>query len=74
VRHKMLDALGDLALTGYPVLGHYHGQLAGHALTNELLRQVFADPANYEIVTCDEDMAALLPGAGVHLDEIPEVA
>jgi hypothetical protein len=42
VRHKMLDALGDLALAGGPVLGRYTGVRAGHALTNRLLREVFA--------------------------------
>lgn len=74
VRHKMLDALGDLGLAGFPILGHYHGFRAGHALTNELLRVLFADPAAYEIIECDAETAARLPGAGVHLEEIPEVA
>ncbi len=74
VRHKMLDALGDLALAGLPILGHYQGERAGHALTNDLLRALFADPAAYEIVTCDAAMSARLPGAGVHWGEVPEVA
>ena len=74
VRHKMLDALGDLALAGAPILGHYQGMRAGHALTNDLLHALFADPANYEWVTCDPSMALRLPGAGVHWGEIPEVA
>ncbi len=50
VRHKILDAVGDLYLAGMPVLGHYRGVKAGHALNNRLLRAVFADPANYRIV------------------------
>jgi len=74
VRHKMLDALGDLALAGAPILGHYQGMRAGHALTNDLLHALFSDPANYEWVECDLDMARRLPGAGVHWGEIPEVA
>ncbi|MEL7253535.1 MAG: UDP-3-O-acyl-N-acetylglucosamine deacetylase [Pseudomonadota bacterium] len=74
VRHKMLDALGDLGLAGYPILGHYQGIRAGHALTNDLLRALFADSEAFEIVECDADMVALLPGAGVHLGELPEVA
>ncbi|MEM6589540.1 MAG: UDP-3-O-acyl-N-acetylglucosamine deacetylase [Pseudomonadota bacterium] len=74
VRHKMLDALGDLGLAGYPILGHYKGIRAGHALTNDLLRALFADREAFEIVECDADMLALLPGAGVHLGELPEVA
>lgn len=74
VRHKMLDALGDLALAGLPILGHYQGVRAGHALTNDLLHALFADPEAFEIVNCDAEMAARLPGAGVHWGEIPEVA
>lgn len=74
VRHKMLDALGDLALAGMPILGHYQGLRAGHAVTNDLLRALFDQPDAYEIVTCDETMAARLPGAGVHWGEIPDVA
>ncbi|MEO0569231.1 MAG: UDP-3-O-acyl-N-acetylglucosamine deacetylase [Pseudomonadota bacterium] len=74
VRHKMLDALGDLALAGLPILGHYQGVRAGHALTNDLLRALFDKPEAYEIITCDALTAARLPGAGVHWAEIPEVA
>jgi len=74
VRHKMLDALGDLALAGLPILGHYQGERAGHAVTNDLLRALFARPEAFEIVTCDAETAARLPGAGVHWGEIPEVA
>lgn len=74
VRHKMLDALGDLALAGLPILGHYRGERAGHAVTNDLLRALFARPEAFEIVTCDAETAARLPGAGVHRGEIPEVA
>jgi len=65
VRHKMLDALGDLALAGGPILGRYVGVRAGHALTNRLLRAVFADPASHEWITCDPAMARVLPGMGV---------
>lgn len=74
VRHKMLDALGDLYLAGAPILGTYTGVRAGHALTNELLRTLFATPGAFRIVECDAQIAARLPGAGVHLEEIPAVA
>jgi UDP-3-O-[3-hydroxymyristoyl] N-acetylglucosamine deacetylase len=74
VRHKMLDALGDLALAGAPILGHYEGHKAGHALTNALLRALFAAPDAYRVVLCDPDLAAQLPGAGVERHEIPAVA
>ena len=65
VRHKMLDALGDLALAGAPILGAYRGVRAGHGATNKLLRVLFADPDAYAFVTLDAEAAAQLPGAGV---------
>ena len=74
VRHKMLDALGDLALAGGPILGRYTGHRAGHAITNKLLRKLFATPGSFRIRTCDAETAALLPGVGVRLDEMPAVA
>lgn len=74
VRHKMLDALGDLALAGLPILGHYEGVRAGHAMTNALLHALFAAPDAYRVVIVDEKTAARLPGAGVERAEIPAVA
>lgn len=75
VRHKMLDALGDLALAGGPLIGHYVGERAGHALTNTLLRELFATPGAVREVTCDLAMAMRLPGQGLIWSEIPtEVA
>jgi UDP-3-O-[3-hydroxymyristoyl] N-acetylglucosamine deacetylase len=74
VRHKMLDALGDLALAGAPILGAYTGHRAGHALTNDLLRTLFATPGAFRMLVCDATSAARLPGAGVHAGEIPAVA
>lgn len=71
VRHKMLDALGDLMLAGAPILGRYTGHRAGHGITNSLLRAVFADQSNYEWVICDAETCAQLPGAGLHPGEIP---
>ncbi|MGX0877254.1 UDP-3-O-[3-hydroxymyristoyl] N-acetylglucosamine deacetylase [Roseovarius sp. MBR-154] len=74
VRHKMLDAMGDLGLAGVAILGHYRGHLAGHALTAALLRAVFADPSNYEIATCDSRTAAGLPGAGLYSESLARAA
>ncbi len=65
VRHKMLDALGDLALAGAPILGRYSGLRAGHALTNALLRRAFATPGAMRRVTLDRAALAKQPGAGV---------
>lgn len=47
VRHKILDGIGDLALCGAPILGHFHGEASGHALNQALLRAVFDDPSAY---------------------------
>jgi UDP-3-O-[3-hydroxymyristoyl] N-acetylglucosamine deacetylase len=71
VRHKMLDALGDLALAGGPLLGRYVGDRAGHALTNTLLRELFATPGAARRVDCDMAMTARLPGQGLVWSEIP---
>src|SRR5579862_5791284 len=49
VRHKILDAIGDLALAGAPVIGRFEGRRSGHALNNRLLHALFSDPANYEV-------------------------
>lgn len=74
VRHKMLDALGDIALAGAPLIGHYIGERAGHSLTNRLLRELFTTPDAVRMVTCDAQMATRLPGYGLVWDEIPAVA
>ena len=50
VRHKVLDAVGDLALAGAPLIGRYEGVRAGHAMNNRVLRALFADRSAWEIV------------------------
>lgn len=47
VRHKILDAIGDMALAGGPLIARFEGRKSGHALNNALLRALFADRANY---------------------------
>jgi UDP-3-O-[3-hydroxymyristoyl] N-acetylglucosamine deacetylase len=74
VRHKMLDALGDLALAGAPILGRYTGVRAGHMLTNRLLRALFAAPAAWRFVECTPQQAARLPGSGVKHADLADVA
>lgn len=74
VRHKMLDALGDLALAGGPVLGRYIGNRAGHTLTNRLLRALFATPGAAIWVECVPETSRQLPGAGVSLADLAAVA
>ncbi|MFN3524904.1 MAG: UDP-3-O-acyl-N-acetylglucosamine deacetylase [Paracoccus sp. (in: a-proteobacteria)] len=65
VRHKMLDAMGDLALAGAPLLAQYQGHKAGHAMTNRLLRALFADPTAWRWEACSPALEGRLPGAGV---------
>lgn len=74
VRHKMLDAMGDLALAGGPVLGRYTGIRAGHALTNRLLRALFATPGAWQMVECSTPTKQKLPGVGVGRGDVPRVA
>jgi UDP-3-O-[3-hydroxymyristoyl] N-acetylglucosamine deacetylase len=58
VRHKALDAVGDLYLLGHPLIGAFHGHKSGHAMNNQLLRALLADASAWEEVTF-EDVAAL---------------
>ena len=48
VRHKILDAIGDMALAGAPLVARFEGRKSGHTTNNALLRKLFADPSNYE--------------------------
>ncbi|MFY0597398.1 MAG: UDP-3-O-acyl-N-acetylglucosamine deacetylase [Cognatishimia sp.] len=74
VRHKMLDALGDLYTAGLPILGRYVGHRSGHAMTNKLLRALMSDPDAFCIVECSAETAARLPGVGATMSEMPAVA
>ncbi len=59
VRHKVLDAVGDLYLAGAPIIGHYHGVCSGHAQSNELLHALFADKDAWSLdVMTAAEMAA----------------
>ncbi len=73
VRHKMLDAVGDLALAGCPVVGTFKGYRSGHAVTIELLRKLFDTPGAFEIAEADPATASFLPGAGASPADIPTV-
>ncbi len=54
VRHKILDAIGDLYLAKYSLIGHFSAYKSGHALNNQLVRALYADKNNFEIVTFDD--------------------
>ena len=58
VKHKILDAMGDLYLLGKPLLAAYSAFRSGHALNNKLLRELLAHPEAYEIVSFTDDKTA----------------
>ena len=64
IRHKALDAIGDLYLIGRPLLASFTAFKSGHALNNKLLRALMADPESTEVVTFDraEDAPAGVAG------------
>lgn len=64
VRHKILDAIGDLYLIGHPLLASYVAHKSGHTLNNLLLRALLAQPDAYEIVSFDKLEAAPRAYAG----------
>jgi len=61
VRHKVLDAVGDLALAGYRIHGRFHGVRSGHALNNRLLRKLFATEGAYEIARVGSEIQNTRP-------------
>ena len=69
VKHKVLDAIGDLYLLGHSLLGAYSGYKSGHELNNQLLRQLLRQPDSWEEVTFEQKQGApisyLHPAAAV---------
>lgn len=57
VRHKALDAIGDLYVLGAPILGRFEGELAGHGINNQLVRAVAARPDAWRIRTFADEIA-----------------
>ncbi|RAK51276.1 UDP-3-O-acyl-N-acetylglucosamine deacetylase [Phenylobacterium deserti] len=57
VRHKALDAIGDLYVLGMPILGRFEGELAGHALNNQLVRALLARPDAWQVITLVDEIA-----------------
>ncbi len=58
VKHKVLDAIGDLYLLGHSLIGEFHGHKSGHALNNRLLRELLSTEEAWELVTFDDEAAA----------------
>ena len=57
VKHKVLDAIGDLYLLGHSLIGAYHAHKSGHELNNKLLRTLMADASAWEEVSYQDDPA-----------------
>jgi UDP-3-O-[3-hydroxymyristoyl] N-acetylglucosamine deacetylase len=55
VRHKILDAIGDLHVAGHPIIGSFEGYKSGHAINNKLLRKLFNNPDCWEFVTFENE-------------------
>lgn len=53
-RHKTLDSIGDLYLSGSRIMGHFHGVKSGHSLNNQLLRKLFSDKSAWRMVQCND--------------------
>jgi UDP-3-O-[3-hydroxymyristoyl] N-acetylglucosamine deacetylase len=62
VKHKVLDAVGDLYLLGHPILGAFSAHKSGHALNNKLARTLLADAEAYALVSFErpEDAPAFV--------------
>ena len=58
VRHKILDAVGDLYLAGHPIIGAYEAHKSGHALNNKLVRALLAEQSAWEVATFDDPAQA----------------
>lgn len=63
IRHKLLDAVGDMYLAGAPILGAYEGVKAGHAMNNLALRKLFETPGSYEMIELRDVRVPKLPRA-----------
>lgn len=61
VKHKILDAVGDLYLLGSNLIGSFSGYKSGHALNNKLLHALLADRKAWERITCDDNANLTLP-------------
>jgi UDP-3-O-[3-hydroxymyristoyl] N-acetylglucosamine deacetylase len=58
VKHKILDAMGDLYIVGKPLLAAYSAFRSGHAMNNQLLRALLERPDTYEVVSFEQDREA----------------
>ncbi|MDH3637329.1 MAG: UDP-3-O-acyl-N-acetylglucosamine deacetylase [Gammaproteobacteria bacterium] len=69
VKHKILDAIGDLYLLGHPLIGAFSAHKSGHELNNRLLRKTLSDESSWELVSFDDAQQA--PVALVRTVSVP---
>ncbi|MBT4206152.1 MAG: UDP-3-O-acyl-N-acetylglucosamine deacetylase [Proteobacteria bacterium] len=61
VKHKILDAIGDLYLLGYSLIGAFHGYKSGHELNNRLMKKVLLEKDSWELVSMEEsDLSSII--------------
>ena len=70
VRHKMLDAMGDLSLAGGPIIAAFSSNLGGHTLTNKLLRAAFSNEGSMIPTKIIKNRATQLPGFGLRKSDL----
>jgi UDP-3-O-[3-hydroxymyristoyl] N-acetylglucosamine deacetylase len=58
VKHKILDAIGDMMTAGRPLLASYRAYKSGHALNNRLVRALLTEPGAYDVVTFEDEASA----------------
>ena len=59
VKHKVLDAIGDLYLLGHSLIGEFRGHKSGHALNNRLIKALLEDDQSWELVSFDQNDAPI---------------
>jgi UDP-3-O-[3-hydroxymyristoyl] N-acetylglucosamine deacetylase len=74
VRHKVLDAVGDLYLAGAPLLGAFEGVRCGHAINNRLLRALFADPTAWTWDIVEGEEAEIAADGGIRSEPLAAIA
>ncbi len=72
VKHKILDAIGDLYLLGHGIIGEFTGYKSGHGLNNRLLRTLLERPSAWELVSFESAAAAPIAYAGISAEEEEE--
>lgn len=73
VRHKILDAIGDIYLMGLQMIGHYNGVKAGHAMNNKILHVLFSQPDAFEIVELGSTAPRRVVPSGKFFGDVAEL-